>query len=192
MSDRIICVAKIVREHGLPKGGRVFFKAQLSSPGGSSLKTATEIFVSSSPDFESYDRLGLLETAPLGGSWGQSDSVILGFDEIQGAQISRGLYIGLLRSQFPVIEDQNEVYLCDLLGLKILNEEKQEKAVVEGFEELAKRSGVNLICRALNAQEQNPIENFSVPLRWVDWQASRLTGPQPFLLIPDLEEWMNL
>ncbi len=175
---RVIPLAQIVREHGVPKAGRHVYKADLFNVGSSLFTHHNKIYVQESPNAEWRVCEFIEEAAPMGGKWGESRGALLAF----AFALPRGSLIGLPRDFFPQLSN-GEVYVCDLIGLPV-HDEKGLVGEVIAYSEPGPGAPLNLVVRPPSGP------NFEFPVKWVDWAGSGVeTG---CLKAPGVRMWQNL
>ena len=181
---KVIPLGKAVREHGVPRGGRIKFKFQLFNPGAILFKDRAVVFLSdpvperSTP---SHFRSVELAAAPkaLGGTWERCPALLLEFNESEAP--ARGSWIGLPREDFPPLE-KSELYLCDLMGAAVFDEDGEDIGPVTGAFDVAPTTGGswNLQCKSKLGRV------FEFPLNWIDWKQST----QERLVVPGVKQWI--
>jgi ribosomal 30S subunit maturation factor RimM len=128
-SARVIPLAKIISRQGIPQKNT--YKAELYSGSAFIFKDLQEFFYRESEDskfvkIELEDKL-----SPLGGKWEEAKFIQIKFPTLITVQLSAQL--GLLRSAFPPLESQEGVYLCDLVGIDVYDEDGRSCGKLETF-----------------------------------------------------------
>ncbi len=186
-----IPLAKLLRPHGLAKSGVLSFKAELFSPGGLALQNQNQIFIfrSDTKKYQAYNLSGLPE--PLGAKWGENRFVILRFPEDHSP--AQGSDVFIKRESFPAIDDKKEVYICDLVGLPVIDEKNESVAKILGYTELGSTPGTATRPRPMNLRLQlfSSGEEIEVPMDWVNW-APWHAGDRKTLSIPDVSTWLHI
>ncbi len=177
-SSRIIPLAQIVREHGVPKPGRHVYKADFFNVGSSLFSTHVKLHIQESPNAE-WRACEMSDAAsPMGGKWGQSKGVLLTF----AFAVPRGSLVGMPRDYFPQLES-GEIYVCDLIGLPV-SDEKGSVGRVVGYSEPGKGAPLNLVVQPASGPA------FGFPMKWVDWAHSGVE--RGVLQVPGVRQWQNL
>ena len=208
---RIVPLAKVVRFHGFPKNQISTYKADLFNPGGELFKNRKSVYVGYFPSTKnqhpkapknlapnlspnlstvewSREPTTLLEScSPHGGAWGQATGILLKVSE--SAPLTIPCLIGLPRAEFPPLT--KGFYICDAMGLDVVDEDKNKVGVITGYYETASgnRPGggaYNLIMK--DAKTARLIE---FPIEWVESDGTQ-PGPGTVLCVPQIAQWREL
>ncbi|MEO5668975.1 MAG: hypothetical protein ABIR96_13020 [Bdellovibrionota bacterium] len=188
-SDLLITIGTIVRPHGFPREGVSYFKAAFDFSGHEILPTQKTVWIA---DGNSFVEFALAETsAPLGGKWSHATGAKVAFFETDLAKLVgkvEGRALALKRSVFPQL-GPDEVYICDLLGAELRDENGQSYGRIEGSLAMSKDSW-NLVARGSHKNAKP----FEFPFKWVDWKASQISGAAEtrFLVVPNVSIWVDI
>lgn len=167
-----------MRAHGVPRGGRLKLKVQLFHRGATLFRDRAAVFARAATEAP-FALVALTDPPkPLGGGWEHAPAMILEFDETVAPVV--GAEIGLPREDFPKL-GESEIYLCDLLGLRVEDAEGREAGLVTAIFDVAPNVGGSWNLQVLTPKGR-PID---VPLAWVDWKLSDDTR----LVVPEIWEW---
>jgi hypothetical protein len=176
-----IPVAKITRPHGFPREGRCVLKAELFQKGGELFRTRQSAFFKSPGAKDYVEIFFAAENSPAGGAWGQAKGLLLTFEEAKAPPL--GSELALRRSDFPALPP-GEFYLCDLMGLRVVDETGKVYGKVASFFE--NKSG------QVSLRVEGEGKSFEFPLSWMDAKASRAEELFPLgeIIVPEVKEWL--
>lgn len=186
--DPYIVIGTLVRPHGFPREGVSHFKVHFDFPGHDTLPARKSVWIADGPGFREIDFA--TEPAPLGGKWSHATGAKLGFFEKDLAALGgklEGRSLAVPRSSLAPIPD-TEIYLADLQGIEVRDENGQPKGHVIGVQS-AGQGAWNLVAKPLGKGGE-----FEFPLKWVKWELSQLswTPPTRFVTVPEVSIWMQI
>jgi len=168
----------------------VTYKVQLFSRGGLIFKDRSRFLISDTKE-KNFQNIEVQKApSPSGGSWGQSPAVLLQLreEDLKNCEAGIASIIGLSREDFPKLD--GEVYLCDVLGLDVVDENFKSYGRVVAYQEVDLRNP-DLINLSVEMADK---KTFEFPWSWVDWQASGAAKlfPENRLVVPSVAEWVGL
>ena len=176
-------LARLTRNHGIPKHSILTLKADLFSLGGLAFSgSPTSVFLAAHPNgpFTEIPLSG--PVSPLGGKWGQAKAVLLRFRQDAAPPI--GTYVALPREQFPPLPP-GEFYLCDAQNAQIIDEHGTVHGVYSAFEDVGP-GATNLRARKPDGKY------FEFPVAWVERFVPATDTSPPQLIVPGVEVWTDL
>lgn len=171
-------LGRLTRKHSFPKNGYQWWKLELFNPGGVVFQNRREFWIRADDEAEPVEIKTDQDPKPSGGVWGQAAMVIIPIPEsIDSANVLRGWQVGLWRGELPQLDD-DEVYLVDLVGRSVVDENSERWGrVMQVFDhrgsltvELERASG----------------ELMEFPFEWIDKDSLDAVGP---LVVPGISAW---
>lgn len=190
MNTRFITLAKITRLHGFPREGFVVLKAELFNKGGEIFRDrASAFFLNSgsaggaptaSPN-NFHEITFATPPDPWGGAWGEARGLLLKFKESEAPPM--GAEVALPREAFPALQG-HEVYICDLMGLRVVDQDQKQYGRIVAFYE-NKAGQVSLEVRSDQGRA------FQFPVEWIEggWESRREELARGILRVDDLAAW---
>jgi hypothetical protein len=133
-----------------------------------------------------------LSAAPQssGAKWGHTKEILVCVPP--NLDLKKMSLVSIRRDQHPEIKD-GEFLLSDFVGMKVQNSAGKSVGKILGCEDHLSEAlhqnineGVNLVIGT------NASSSFSVPLAWIDKTKLQDAPKSGFLVIDDVETWMNL
>lgn len=183
MTPRFITLAKITRLHGFPREGFVVLKAELFNKGGEIFRERSSAFFANPATPTEAPREIFFATLPdpWGGAWGEARGLLLKFKETEAPVM--GSEVALPREAFPALQS-HEVYICDLLGLQVVDEDQKHYGRVVAFYE-NKAGQVSLEVRDDRGR------SFQFPVEWIEggWESRRDELARGLLRVENVSAW---
>lgn len=120
----------------------------------------------------------------MGAKWGQAKGLLLHFTTELNPE-PRGFLVGLPREDFPALAEAHEVYLADVWGFEIEDEDGKKWGHIGAYEVLSTRDA-----RAFNIQTFNEKGEMVLDFPWAWIEAANIGEGK--ILVPQASIWNKL